>query len=580
MSFVPPLRPGDIFFVPWRVTRVDPAEGAVLVRMESDRGGAVTLGIGTEEGHSGPFDRAPFWIHYRDETVPYADFERAARTLGELLEATMPAGIADVRRWLGALGGAESQRRSSGSRLNLVVSLDTIDQAEAWCERQYEAGAESVELVVPGRGAPPWVAVRALVTRLARRWAGMPMRIHWRSQIGAPLCVFPGELGEVLLREPGRIHVPDGTAFGDYAPSCAECALRLACPGVADETLTTGLAPFSASHARSSPLECAWQDAARWLLTEQPGRRLRLGDLVPEAALPAIPCHLPWTQLQLGTGGVVTPCSPENARLRGRRTEDEGVEALWHGDVLRLFRRALALEDQPETCSPSCPMLRDGSRAPRRVELWGGRAAFVEAQIGICEALLSGSEAVPAPPLNLQISALSACDFDCIMCRCGALGTRADELPERFWEDLRGTLPLLRTLLLTGGEPLLSQPLRCFLPTLRAADLPDLRIALLTNGASLDDELLEALRETPLADVQVGLNAASAERYAAINRGVDWATIRSRLDALLAWRARWRPATTIAFGMVLMPENADELAAFEALADDAGAVPRVMSVRG
>ncbi len=314
MSFVPPLRPGDVFFVPWRVTRVDPAEGAVLVRMESDRGGAVTLGIGTEEGHSGPFDRAPFWIHYRDETVPYADFERAARTLGELLEATLPNGIADVRRWLAAMGSAEGQRRTSGSRLNLVVTAELLDQVEGWCERQYEAGAESVELVVPSRGAPSWGALRELVTRLARRWAAMPMRLHWRSQLGAPLCVFPGELGDVLLREPGRIHVPDGTAFGSYGADCAECALRLACPGVAgddaDDSAVAGLAPFRAARPRSSPLDVSWQDAARWLLTDQPARRLRLGDLVPDAAFPPIPCHLPWTQLQIGTGGVVTPCSP------------------------------------------------------------------------------------------------------------------------------------------------------------------------------------------------------------------------------------------------------------------------------
>jgi molybdenum cofactor biosynthesis enzyme MoaA len=102
------------------------------------------------------------------------------------------------------------------------------------------------------------------------------------------------------------------------------------------------------------------------------------------------------------------------------------------------------------------------------------------------------------------------------------------------------------------------------------------RVALTTNGSYLTPRELERLADVRFEHVTVSLNAASAETYARVNRGLPLARVRENLDALLAGRARDGSPESISYSMVILRENLHEIADFAALAEGDGVGVRFM----
>lgn len=312
-----------------------------------------------------------------------------------------------------------------------------------------------------------------------------------------------------------------------------------------------------------------WQEILRRELTDRPEVSVHLGAFFD--ALPPWPCVLPWTRLELNEGGRFGPCCSEYQVDPARAAPEEDPLALWNGPAMRAFRRAMTAGGAPAPCRGSCPVLHAGSDRAGDLVLQGGASTAVEAQIAAVEDLLAGRETLRAGPLSLVVAATSYCNYDCLMCDCGERGTLDDERADAFWRGVRAMLPGLRSLALTGGEPLASPVLRRFLEETDFAPYAQLEVALTTNGSYLTPRQMERFAHVPFGNLTLSLNAATPETYLAVNRGLPWARVREHLDEIARLRAAGALRATVSYSMVVLRRNVHEIDAFAALAarDDA-----------
>ncbi len=426
-----------------------------------------------------------------------------------------------------------------------------------------DRGGVVLDLLPPEAVSPPDRAVSFsdLFSRMpeALRLLGAGV-VRVRSRSGRPACLFPDVAAQALL--PGAHADPSGP--GAYAPACASCAARAGCGGVSPSYLARfgsgELKPFVLS-GRGSP---SWKDRARWLLVDHPDVRIPVTRLVLEEDLPDIPCTRPWTRLEYHDGGTYGPCCADY--MNGRHFVPEGASPLdlWQSDLLRWYRSELLTRERPRGCRTSCPVLAGRLEPPARLVLRGGPKPVVENQLRMVEALLDRRLDADWMPTSLCVPVTSFCNYDCLMCECGQIGTLADQKPLAFWEGLARFLDAGAEVDANGGEPLASPVFRAWLRRIADEGGPP-RVAVVTNGAFLTPRWVHSFPRLPFRSVTVSLNAATPETYLAVNRGLPWSRIRRNLDALLEARRTGRLLGEITYSMVILRANLREVRAFASL---------------
>ncbi len=416
--------------------------------------------------------------------------------------------------------------------------------------------------------ALPFSAARSLPEAIVR---ALGDTIPVRSRAGQPLCAFPRALERMLLNGDR----PGGPGDGTFGPGCASCALRPACGGVSpgyaarfgtDELVPFGLPPDTDT-VPDEPAAVSWDARLWWLLRDRPAASVSLREVLPPGMLPALACVLPWTRLEIHEGGSHGPCCADYLQAPGRLPPDTALDVLWQGPLMRAVRRAMADSHPTRTCRPTCPVLVGGTDRPANLVLRGGPEAMVQVAIDRVGDLLAGREAPIAPPAALCFAATSFCNYDCVMCDCGERGTLDDQPNPAFYDQARSWAAHGVELEVNGGEPLASPRFRAFLDRLAADGIAPPAVGLVTNGSLLTPERID--RWAPiLRGVVVSLNAAEPDTYRAVNRGVPWEVVRGHLDHLLAARREGRFLGGLAYSMVVLRANLEQIPAFVALALD------------
>lgn len=417
------------------------------------------------------------------------------------------------------------------------------------------AGDAPVPLVVLGSGLP--AALRGTLGN----------RVRLRSEVGTPLCVFPGALRHALF-EPSRSANAVGNSYG---PQCEQCGVRQACGGLAPSYATpenlAALAPLPLPEgAPVAPGAAPWEQKVRWLLVDHPGDRVALKDILPASQMPQMRCTLPWTRLELHEGGWHGPCCLQYGTEVSPRDPNADVVTLWNGPTMQKFRRALLGPGQPSTCRPSCPVLVGGQELPQEIQLRGGPADAVENQLRLVHHLIEGRVELDTTPTHLCFATTSYCNYDCVMCLCGERGTLADEKPAAFYVSLRPWFDRLLLMEVNGGEPLASPEFRAFLDTFDASEYSQLGLGMTTNGSYLTPSLLARQGRLPFDGLTISLNAATPETYLTVNRGLTFERIRGHLAALLALRHRGQIKGGLTYSMVIVRHNLGEIRAFADMA--------------
>lgn len=307
-----------------------------------------------------------------------------------------------------------------------------------------------------------------------------------------------------------------------------------------------------------------WRARVRHELIGRP-HALRLDQLLPAGEIPSYGCMLPWVRLEISPSAMFAPCCIDYpARHHLVDLEHSTIPAIWNGDAMRAFRRAMLHGGQPETCRETCVTLISGRERAQHLSILGGPEAFVESQIRRVEDVLAGREEARSGPLEFIFSPTTYCNYDCLMCAYGETGTLGDELQRPFYDALEPLLVDLRLIAASGGEPFASREFQAFLARLDPARYPQLRVAVTTNFSYLTPAVQERLSNVPWGGFTVSLNAATAATYELVNRGVTYERIRQNLDALYERRARGAFRGQVTYNFVVLRANVHEV---EAIAD-------------
>ena len=168
-----------------------------------------------------------------------------------------------------------------------------------------------------------------------------------------------------------------------------------------------------------------------------------------------------------------------------------------------------------------------------------------------------------------QIQTHSLCNGDCIMCPYASTrnafpqGTMDWDLFTKIIDDLI-VYPSLRVLGLTlQNEPLVSRRLVDEIKYVRDK-VPDLDVAISTNGSLLDDPTLQELVDAGLSSLAFSINALTRDTFSRTERRLDFDTVVGNLRNLIE---RKPPGLGIVVKSMLIKDNALELGVPELFSD-------------
>jgi molybdenum cofactor biosynthesis enzyme MoaA len=137
-------------------------------------------------------------------------------------------------------------------------------------------------------------------------------------------------------------------------------------------------------------------------------------------------------------------------------------------------------------------------------------------------------------------------------------------------------LPSLHLIEAAGGEPLAAPAFRDFLAEVDFHRFPQLQISLTTNGSYLTPREQERMAQVRFSNLTISMNAATADTYMKVNRGLEFARVRANLDALLQRKRAGLFGGSLVYSMVLLKENLHEISAFAELAREDDVMFRFM----
>lgn len=166
-------------------------------------------------------------------------------------------------------------------------------------------------------------------------------------------------------------------------------------------------------------------------------------------------------------------------------------------------------------------------------------------------------------PIYIEISPAGGCNARCTFCAVSYLGYKTNFLDPHMLHDRfqeMGVLGVKSVMLAGEGEPTLHKNIN---DIAQSAVESGIDVAFTTNGVLLDRLFLRNV-----SWVKVSLNAATRETYSKIHRVSPHDFDKAVKN--LRGAVKRKGDCVIGAQMVLLPENAHEVDAFKALADDIG----------
>ena len=132
-----------------------------------------------------------------------------------------------------------------------------------------------------------------------------------------------------------------------------------------------------------------------------------------------VPCHYPFTTVNIGPGGDVWFCCPEWTTSAGKTRLGSIMESsltqLWNGETARAIRRAMYANDLRDWCrTRGCPILNGNTRIEMgdiRTQFRGD--LFHESTV---DDIRAGRDHIEGFPAHLIISNDWRCNLRCVMC--------------------------------------------------------------------------------------------------------------------------------------------------------------------
>jgi hypothetical protein len=258
-----------------------------------------------------------------------------------------------------------------------------------------------------------------------------------------------------------------------------------------------------------------------------------------------LPCARPWTSIEersLAGDWQVCCFTPTILGVIHKR-EDADLLSLWNGGKIADMRRAMADGGIARHCPADCPLLvrrreREKDHTdfytydPAEYETFG--EAFRENRERVLEAIINRRIETDTFPLRLKLHPSNVCNLDCRMCNLDK--SLRDEPGEGWFKNMRRLLPYLEEIVIFGGEPFACRTTREIVFGGELARYPQIHFSTITNGAVLDEKVLEKLKGLRLGWFSFSLDSCDPQTYPKIRVNAEYARTFANIERFV--RAR------------------------------------------
>lgn len=299
-----------------------------------------------------------------------------------------------------------------------------------------------------------------------------------------------------------------------------------------------------------------------------------LGIVMPRGTPTGRTCLVPFTNLQITSGGSVYLCCSDWVKFRlGVLTARNTLLDMWNGRIARTFRKAMLDTQLNRVCKCHvCPEIL-GGRLPR---LTNGELEFgdecdedidVARDADAVAAVKAGTTKVDYLPKSITLALDARCNLRCPSCRPAMITTLPkfeEMILDLVAENLEKVAPTLRKLELLGSGEVFYSPFGLqVLRSLSRERFPKLSVHLITNGILCNEKKWKSLGAGAdlIKMIGVSIDAATKETYEEVRLGGKWHVLQDNL-AFIRSLKRSGALKRTGINFVISAKNFREIPAF------------------
>jgi hypothetical protein len=256
-------------------------------------------------------------------------------------------------------------------------------------------------------------------------------------------------------------------------------------------------------------------------------------------------CTRPWTSLEERSlvGDWQVCCFTSTILGVIHKNQDTELLTLWNNEAITGMRQAFAEGAISHHCPPDCPILiRKREFDPDWIEFYdydpaeykGFSQKFRENRERVLDAIANRRLRVDAFPVRLKLHPSNVCNLDCRMCNLDK--HLREEIGEGWWRNIRQLFPYLEEIVVFGGEPFACRATREIVFGGELARHPQIHFSTITNGAILDEHILERLKGLRLGWFSFSLDSCDPANYPKIRVNAEYSRTFANIERFV--RAR------------------------------------------
>jgi len=239
-------------------------------------------------------------------------------------------------------------------------------------------------------------------------------------------------------------------------------------------------------------------------------------------------CATPFQKLDVLDGGTHLCCASWLTQSAGDLGTADQWEDVWNSSVAQDIRASI-FDGSFRYCNKTaCPHIGNNS-LPTKTEM--------AARSGKWRDIVENERvALPVGPEQVTLAYDDSCNLSCPSCRVEKYAANSADRERYDQLQENAILPMLRDTKqvdITGsGDPFASKNFRRLMERLTAADYPDLRIQIMTNGMLMTPrewERFPSLHNGRVSIMRVSLDAATGATHEKLRRGARWPVMLENL---------------------------------------------------
>jgi MoaA/NifB/PqqE/SkfB family radical SAM enzyme len=264
--------------------------------------------------------------------------------------------------------------------------------------------------------------------------------------------------------------------------------------------------------------------------------------------LPANFCHVPFISLILEPDGRVGSCRMKGTEFSVGNLNDNTLEEIWNGPVIRKWRREFLTGDV-QNCKTEVRHKRCNTCPAYNALLPDAEPTEFQTRL----------------PLRLALNLNGKCNLECRMCH---IWKEPNGLYDKlgWWDQVAGWVKSVKEIELLSGEPFIQKDTYRLIKSISESN-PECLWSITTNAHwKLNDSIRDALDRIKFKHLIVSVDSLDPKIYSKIRKNGDLTVVLENIDRLLEYNesriARGLGGLNIYVNFLVQQDNWHELTKF------------------